>query len=267
MTPTSSIARTLVYASLLICACSDGPTEPDTTEQGHLNPRAAQLNIGVFVFETRESGTDTLGVSATLFPGSSDGRLHRVLNDTLRVMGHALSPTPVLRGRALEYHGRFPVDGSAFSEIVEIISPVVEGVTPSQPQVRWSGVAKLGPDTLSVELGQGLVLPLDLPAESFFPEPDFTDWGVEISDDRNSARIDGRGIPPAMIPISENQLQVFSPGELEARFNWEVILVNPATPPDGSYIIVPAIAAFLRWVIVKETNAMTKRRNGQAWSS
>jgi hypothetical protein len=257
MTATSSLAKTLTYAGLLICACSDGPTGPAIPDT-QLNPNAAQLNIGVVLIDTDTSDPDTLLVRARFFPGLLGGRLRDVDNDTLRVMGHALTSTPDLDGLGRPYNGQFPVDGSTFSEVVEIIPPVVAGVDAPQPDVRWSGIAKLGPDTLFVRDGEELLFRLDLPLEPLTPEPQFDRWSmsVEPADGFLGVSVSGRGLPLPIIPLPEDLRQVLPPGELNARFFFQAnssIISNTQAPPDGGYLVVPALAVQLQWVLVEET--------------
>jgi len=83
----------------------------------------------------------------------------------------------------------------------EVHAPVVDGVIGPPPQVRWFGIRKTDPDTITWTRNTDLLLHVQPAPGASVPPPAIRQWFMEVRGSSRSFRISADSLPPAEIRI------------------------------------------------------------------
>jgi len=183
----------VLLLALLSSACWDF-VEPEFPEAGA--PALLQATAAV-----DEQGDLVFG--ALLIPGLAIGGVQRpVPDDTLDVYNLKLGPDSIARNgrRRYSFDGRLTLTNAILLPF-ELHAPVVEGVTGPPPHVRWFGVRKTDPDTITWSRNTDLLLHVQPVAGVPVPLPASRQWFMEVRGSSRSFRISADSLPPGEIRI------------------------------------------------------------------
>lgn len=172
-------------------ACFDF-VEPDLADESGgalLQVTATQVENGI------------IDIDALFAPGiDADGFRRRVDNDTLRVLGLALGPVSQRASGTRVYDVNDTIAGLTTLHPFTVVAPRVEGVAPL-PEVVWQGFRKLGSDTVIIQRGDELTLPVETDLGVPRPTKPNQQWLLGVAGKTNSFLIGGSGLPPLVIRI------------------------------------------------------------------
>ena len=221
-------------------------------------------------------------IDGFLDPGAvAGGRARAVESDTLRVAGTTLIAVRPRSGGAgagftvalqlppYVFNARMPLAASEFGGRVVTIEgvPRVEGVAPDPLPGPLYAVGRAGPDTLTVNVGDDIVLRLALPPgappplEPFRPNaPPPGGWNVVVRSPANPAlpplvTLGGIGRPPAVVRINTGLLPpppaAGPPGPLVVELSTQQSYFPPfsSTSVRPGYSISLNVLSRLRWFV------------------
>ncbi len=230
---------------------STGPLAAQTTPPlGPENPRSAMLWLTVAFVDTA-GGSLAPGralVSARLAPGvDASGKRHPVTDSALALLGGRVPPSGTDWTGALLYRAELPLAVADFGRALDLVVPVVGGVSPPRISADWRGIGKLDPDAIA--LAAGAPLRLRLVASDSTPTPAGAYWSLLLTlAGGDTLTAVGDGLPPNTVVVPANLLPRVRAGRLDARFTgttWPFA----QRPADDTYAIFPTIMTTLAWTV------------------
>lgn len=254
-----SITRHVV---VLLLALASGCGQGTRTPTGPIFVRNAPaiLQMWVTYADTTLGEEPRLVVKAMLGPGLEDGESRSVVDPTLRVMGQSVpvERTEIDHGHGFvtplfEYEVERAVPSADFRERpMSFDPPALEGVEPDYGPVEWYGVARTGPDTIRLAVGQDLRLGITSP-RSIPDAPDLHRGGIvvlEAGGTRVPIRLDDH--PEGVVVVDRAVLPEPVDGRIRARLRLTTSRSTPGSIPPDAYHVMPRFAVELAWVVVME---------------
>ncbi|CAN5857260.1 hypothetical protein BH23GEM9_BH23GEM9_36510 [soil metagenome] len=140
-------------------------------------------------------------VDGTLTPGRETTGFLRVVQDPrIRAGDVVVEPDEVSSAGVRIYDSDFVIDRNGTAGPFVLVPPDIRGVGPL-PVLRWHGLRRAGPDTLSLAPGADIVLRLDTIPEASMPAQRMRQWFVEVRGSGTTFRISADGAPLAALRI------------------------------------------------------------------
>jgi hypothetical protein len=241
-------------AILLFTAALGGCMGLDFVEIGSVDPgRRANMVVHVMVADPGRAPADTIRVGGELHPGvDAQGRAPRIVDDTLRVAGRAISPlAPSERFDPLtrQYEAHFAVPRGLLADgLVEVRLPRVAGREFVFATAALGFPSAIGSDTMTIAPGAGFELRMRPPGAGTMPAPGDQQWNLAVERGAGHFAAQGVGalperivVPAEWIPADTARLVRVS---VQLRRNWYGV----AATPDSSQSAVIA-SALMRWRI------------------
>lgn len=228
----------IIAASL--AACWDF-IEPDFPGAGA--PAVFQANMTV-----NERGVGNL--TGLLVPGlATSGFLREIPNDSLLVNGKRITPVNVRANNTREYQVNGFIGDSTVTvpPVLDLLPPRVEGIASDPLRVRWYGVRKLDPDTITWVPGTNLVLRIDTALATPEPFPQIRQWFLDINGVTRSYRISSDGLPPGTLVIPPAFVPVPANNRIVVTMLW--YQTGQYRSPANDYINTITLSVALTWIV------------------
>jgi hypothetical protein len=232
------LPRTLTAAglALLTAACIDF-VAPDLPEIGA--PAVFQGNVRV-----REDGT--VRVDAQLVPGiDEDGFRRRLATDEVIALGRRIPPRATMPNGTRGYVEEWMTTPDSVAGALALEAPVVEGVD-APPSIRWSGLVRVGPDTVALADGRDLVLRLAVTGPDA-PMALNRSWNLQLISTEGRFGISADGVPPDSISVPADWLPDAPTGTFAAEFRYT--RTTTVRPDGSSYLGLFLADVQLGWTI------------------
>jgi hypothetical protein len=229
-----------VFVIAALCAGCWDFVEPDFPEAG----APAVLQSSTFVDER-----GNISIDALLAPGFTVAGLQReVPNDTLHVYGLSLAPAEIKKNGSRAYTFSGNLDSPDPLRVPFVLDgPVIEEVTGPPPHVRWFGIRKLDPDTITWPRGTELRLRIDTTLAQATPLPQIRQWFLEIRGKDRSFRVSSDGLPPATLRLPAEWVPADTNGIVTATLSF--YQSGTLLSPKRDYIGNISFTVLIRWII------------------
>jgi hypothetical protein len=237
----------LVGVSLAIGCNGESPFRPP--------PENTRLNFFAILADTLESGDVTLGVVGWFQPGvTEEGRLRKVLDPRIRVMGFELQGTPSqgsVNGFST-FDGSFDIPDDGIETVALTYQPPeVQGVNPEYGPIEWYGPARNGPTNIRIGQGEDLRLDIALPERPSLPPPGALSTEIFLRSPIDETFLILPGSPPPTLVIPWELLPETADGTFVVRY--EVKQNRGGSPPvEEPYFVHPGLVTVLGWTVLVE---------------
>ena len=187
------ILRALIgVLGLVTAGCLDF-VEPDLPERGA--PAVAQISVIV-------SDSGTLALQAEVAPGiDASGFRRTLINDEVQAAGYSIAPRDTTAGGGRRYASTVSVARDRVANTIEIVAPSITH-TSVAPAVRWVGLQRLDPDTVTLGPDGSLRLHvIERPDPTVGAPPDTRQWFLTLIGDNNNFRLGSNGPPPEALVV------------------------------------------------------------------
>lgn len=195
-----------------------------------------------------EGGKGNLG--GLLVPGlASSGFLREIRNDSLLVNGKRIAPVNVRENATREYQISGFIGDSTVTvpPVLDLLPPRVDDIASAPLHVRWYGVRKLDPDTITWVPGTDLVLRIDTAQATPEPFPQIRQWFLDINGVTRSYRISSDGLPPATLVIPPAFVPAPANNRIVVTMLW--YQTGQYRSPAGDYITNVTLSVALTWIV------------------
>jgi hypothetical protein len=237
---TADRRATRLFATLLASATLAGCLdfiEPDIPQAGA--PATFQVTVVI--------GADGLAtLSGEFHPGYDGvGLLRTVPDEAARIFGRVLEPVERLEDGRRRYLDARTVTPTEALGPVTVEPPAVTGTTSPAP-ASWVGIRGLGPDTLTLDPGEDLVLELEV-AEG--GTATVRQWFLDLAGRTGSVRLSADGSPPARLVVPAVWVpEPRADGTVLVNLNY--VQSELRVGPTGDYVFSGSLHIRVRWVVV-----------------
>lgn len=229
----------LALSALLVGACDIDFADPVFPNAGA--PALVTVSVSLqpqgvaFVNGRVQPGRDSTGV--TRVPADS----------TLFVAGFAIEADTVEARNTLVFSELLQLSESQLRDSIVIATPPIHGIFAEPPRVRWYGMVRVGPDTVSVGPGEDLVLRVESRLGTADPPVQVRQWFMDLNGPTGTFRLSGTGFPPDTLRIPPQWIPATGPASVFAS----LLYYQSATlrPEPGDYIGSISMDARVQWSI------------------
>jgi len=232
----------LAFAGAFAAGCIDfvAPEIPGIFDRGS----AAVLEARIVV---TDSGW--VNVDARLAPGLDfDGFQRPVSLPRLSVDDRALEPDSARPDGTLRYLSAWEAGPTVVLNPITLIAPEVDGLVAEPPTLEWFGPRRAGPDSIGINRGEELLLPVVMVDGTSRPEPSLRQWFLTLSSGDRSFRLSSDGNPPDPISIPPHWIPDGDLVEVRLIFSQSATLKDPP----GDYLGVVTADTWLFWSVFVE---------------
>lgn len=178
----------------------------DFLEPEELEPRTGELRVDLLVRDTGRTAVEIEG--RLLRARGDDGRLAPVTDSALRLFGRALPPDSVGDGEVFRYRAEWTLTADERElPAVEFEGPAA-GADGTRARLTLPLIDQAGPDTVALEEGRDLRLPLDPGSPDAYGNVGTLAWTLVVSgaSGRSLLIMKGTGRPPDTLRVARSLL-------------------------------------------------------------
>ncbi|MGH7570653.1 MAG: hypothetical protein ACREMK_02280 [Gemmatimonadota bacterium] len=233
--------------------CDDGSTDP-ITGPIFSSVAPAILEVDAEYVDSLGSLGPLLRIRAMFSPGLENGEPRPAPDLTLRIMGFSLESDPIFPPRGpgvhYEYEMEVPVDPADLLERpMSFEPPEVQGLSPDYGPVRWSAIARVGPDTLFLDAEEDLRLAIETSGLLPTPTPGFTAGLVVLTAGDRRVLVHLDQAPDEPVIIQRELLPEPEDGVILARLRSVIARGDLGAIPSSVYAVNPGLATEIYWVV------------------
>lgn len=224
----------------LLAACWDF-VAPDFPGAGA--PAVFQMTVTM-----NELGVGSL--NGLLVPGLALSGFQRdVPDDSLFVNGVRVAPSSIRANGTREYQlSGFIGDSSKVEPpSLELLPPRIDDIATVPTAVRWYGITKLDPDTITWPRGTNLVLRVDTALAIPEPFPQIRQWFLDINGVTRSFRISSDGLPPGTLIIPPTFVPEPANNRIVVTMLW--YQTGQYRTPANDYLTNITLSVALTWIV------------------